>query len=192
MSRENPPYSWLLSPLCFCSWNKTLKKQRIWGRLSLRTRLYQMQFSLYTRTHIFDMLMKVESCCESWLLHLDVTSLNRGKKKKKKWIYYQYFPSPCCTIRPTQPVWVHNNCTIKKKLLAGRKKKKKSTGVWMWALQLPAWREAKGNCAATNSSLIKKSQWPHWITLTHPQKLMLSLQPFHKAKKKASGCDYIN
>lgn len=129
------------------------------------------------------MLMKVESCCESWLLHLDVTSLNRGKKKKKKWIYYQYFPSPCCTIRPTQPVWVHNNCTIKKKLLAGRKKKKKSTGVWMWALQLPAWREAKGNCAATNSSLIKKSQWPHWITLTHPQKLMLSLQPFYESKK---------
>lgn len=106
-----------------------------------------------------------------------------GVKKKKKWIYYQYFPSPCCTIHPTQPVWVHNNCTIKKKLLAGRKKKKKSTGVWMWALQLPAWREAKGNCAATNSSLIKKSQWPHWITLTHPQKLMLSLQPFYESKK---------
>ena len=84
LSGKNPPYSWLLSPLYFCSWNKTLKTQRIWGRLSLRTRLYQMQFSLYIRTHVFEMLMKVESCCESWLLHLDVTSLDRGKKKKKK------------------------------------------------------------------------------------------------------------
>lgn len=94
-------------------------KQCIWGWLPLRTRLYQMQFSLYIRAHVFDMLMKVESCSESWLLHLDVTSLNRGKKKC---IYYQYFLSPCRhTIHPTQPVWVHNNCTKK----VGEKKKKK-------------------------------------------------------------------
>lgn len=148
-------------------------KQCIWGWSPLRTRLYQMQFSLYIRAHVFDMLMKVESCSESWLLHLDVTSLNSGGKKSA------YITSIFC--RPAAIQYIqHSQCgsitTAQKKL---GKKRRKSTGSWMWALQLPARREAKGN-----SSPIKKSRWPHWFTLTHPQKLMSSLQPFYKAKKK--------
>lgn len=96
-------------------------KQCIWGWSPLRTRLYQMQFSLYIRAHVFDMLMKVESCSESWLLHLDVTSLNSGGKKSA------YITSIFC--RPAAIQYIqHSQCgsitTAQKKL--GKKRKEKA------------------------------------------------------------------